>query len=404
MQLYITSLIIFAAIGNGPPNWTVNSDWTTTYQDIQGGQQNAPIQLRNGVGSYGQQGRLLNTFYLEAVRHPRGDISAALIGEWRMGGRHGYFVFREPDRNGRMDGYWGSFDRWGRPTIVIGSWDGTLRRVLPRNNPVVIPVVAPRDEAPVDVPPLPQFANLPQAEAQFGVNSKLVDINWVKKLNERKLVVGALSLKEGMNVAIKGQQEFYPEGKQFGTCFLVGKGVAITAKHCVSGLSKPMQVYATFLHPTNQDGLETHALTANPIHLQTLDVAILVFDPQVGVWPSNFVSLTENLDQQGNLGIPQTKTPLIIQFPMGEKWRMSFQGEFIDKKEPDIYVRYTSTTSGGSSGSPVFGSDWQIMAVHSAADRDYNVGVRVDLLVKELRRTLSNDARNQHLLQQLGIR
>ena len=124
-------LTLFCTIGAGLPDWTLNSDWETEYQDFNGRTQRVAISLRNGSGRYGQTGILLNTFYCQSAVHLRGDISPALIGEWRMNGQRGYFVFREPKPNGDMDGYWGQFDSQGNPFFVIGSWDGKLKKTYP---------------------------------------------------------------------------------------------------------------------------------------------------------------------------------------------------------------------------------------------------------------------------------
>src|SRR6478672_946528 len=102
MPAIFASIVAMSALCSGPPAWTLNSDWETRYQDFQGQWQNARIELRNGSGKYGQRGQLLNSFYYESVRHPSGEITPALIGEWRLDGLRGYFVFRAPQKNGKM--------------------------------------------------------------------------------------------------------------------------------------------------------------------------------------------------------------------------------------------------------------------------------------------------------------
>jgi V8-like Glu-specific endopeptidase len=82
---------------------------------------------------------------------------------------------------------------------------------------------------------------------------------------------------------------------------------------------------------------------------------------------------------------------------------MSFQGEFVNVRNPDQYVYYTAPTEKGSSGAPVFGSDWQLIAVHSGSLMGANVGVRIDQAVRELRIALKANQRHQGAIKRIGL-
>ena len=48
MFIFTVVLALIGAPADGPPDWTVDSDWDTTYQDYNKRLQKAPIKLRNG--------------------------------------------------------------------------------------------------------------------------------------------------------------------------------------------------------------------------------------------------------------------------------------------------------------------------------------------------------------------
>jgi hypothetical protein len=52
-------------------------------------------------------------------------------------------------------------------------------------------------------------------------------------------------------------------------------------------------------------------------------------------------------------------------------------------------VRYRTNTEGGSSGSPVFDQNWQLVALHHAGDPSwvakYNEGIPISLILAQLK-------------------
>src|SRR5262249_29791354 len=56
----------------------------------------------------------------------------------------------------------------------------------------------------------------------------------------------------------------------------------------------------------------------------------------------------------------------IIQHPDGmpKRWAVSENGLRVEPKDSDLFLDYLTDTLGGSSGSPAFNHDWELVAVH----------------------------------------
>ena len=75
----------------------------------------------------------------------------------------------------------------------------------------------------------------------------------------------------------------------------------------------------------------------------------------------------------------------VIGHPSGRALEISlYDNHLVDLDPP--YVYYRSLTEGGSSGSPVFDQDWDVVALHHAANRkrQANEGVAIDAIREEL--------------------
>ena len=79
----------------------------------------------------------------------------------------------------------------------------------------------------------------------------------------------------------------------------------------------------------------------------------------------------------------------IVQHPQGEPLKLCLDTEaIISVNSNRTRVRYRTNTEGGSSGSPCFNKDWQLVALHHAGDPnfeelhkpEYNQGVPIDMI------------------------
>lgn len=96
----------------------------------------------------------------------------------------------------------------------------------------------------------------------------------------------------------------------------------------------------------------------------------------------------------------------IIQHPQARRKEIAVQQNTINHLFPD-FVHYITDTEPGSSGSPVFNNDWDLVALHHAAGERQNgvwidnEGIRIDRIVGHLRDNL--DGINPGVLNELGI-
>ena len=150
------------------------------------------------------------------------------------------------------------------------------------------------------------------------------------------------------------------------------------------GLSKRWRVA---LSPNNPPGQEAG--------LSHLDVAVLRLDKPAGSLPVG--ATTASGDSRGQIALPavgirhsfQPHTPLfMIQHPEGDPLKLALESDAIMSLRPDrSRVRYRTNSQPGSSGSPCFDENWNLVAVHHAGDPNYaraaefNEGIPIDTVV-----------------------
>lgn len=84
----------------------------------------------------------------------------------------------------------------------------------------------------------------------------------------------------------------------------------------------------------------------------------------------------------------------IIQHPRGRKKEVSLHDNKVDRIMSSV-IHYTTDTEPGSSGSPVFNNQWDLVALHHAGEelgggKAINEGVRIAAIVNDLLRRLQN--------------
>lgn len=121
-------------------------------------------------------------------------------------------------------------------------------------------------------------------------------------------------------------------------------------------------------------------------------------------------------DNWGYLQIPNNCTYAtdqhvnIIQHPAGRRKEVALQKNNIS----NIYnkrIRYTTDTEPGSSGSPVFNNEWDLIAIHHAAGEWDNVnnvwvsneGMRMDKIADDLRNNYAGTTTGDQILAELGL-
>lgn len=94
----------------------------------------------------------------------------------------------------------------------------------------------------------------------------------------------------------------------------------------------------------------------------------------------------------------------IIQHPRGRRKEIAIQDNKIKKYDQNT-LYYTTDTEAGSSGSPVFNNQWQLIALHraSAENEQENRGTLINSIISDLRREFSSSQEGRKTLNEIGI-
>jgi hypothetical protein len=216
------------------------------------------------------------------------------------------------------------------------------------------------------------------------------------------------------------------DGHPVGTGFLVGPDAIITNYHVVERLFTDLlaanRVTVRFdykvlansarsagivvaLHPTDwkldyspyAECEKRGQLSGTPT-LEELDYALLRLETPIGM-EEFFPSETLNARRRGWLRLPtmlpdlSLKDPLlIVQHPDGAPLKLAIDtSAFLELNSNRTRMRYTTNTEPGSSGSPVFDLEWNLVALHHLGDPavdkltpEFNQGVPLDIVRRRI--------------------
>ena len=136
-----------------------------------------------------------------------------------------------------------------------------------------------------------------------------------------------------------------------------------------------------------------------PPTIDELDFAILRLAQPVGNLPVGNKPTAPG-DPRGWIAVPGAgvvpsftpRSPLfIIQHPKAEPLKLALDSNGIQSVDQErIRVRYSTNTEPGSSGSPCFDENWNLIALHHSGDPEftptYNEGIPIDSIVGDLAR------------------
>lgn len=251
------------------------------------------------------------------------------------------------------------------------------------------------------------------------------DSNSFLNINEWRTQLGKL---EGRICRIETESTY-------GTGFLIGPSVVLTNYHVmrsvINGSNHPESTILRFDYKQLADGttidpgtiyhLPKHdwLIDASPMSaadyepephsilptLDELDYALLCIDgtPGSDAIGKATPALSDDV-ARGFISLPNTAyefkpdTPLfIIQHPKGEPLKLALDTQaIISVNANQTRVRYRTNTELGSSGSPCFNSNWQLVALHHSGDPDqqpiYNQGIPIYTIFKTLESRGHKDA------------
>jgi hypothetical protein len=222
-----------------------------------------------------------------------------------------------------------------------------------------------------------------------------------------------------------------PAAGAYGTGFLLGPGVVMTNYHVVEavirGQVKPADVVLRFDYKRLADGITLNPGTtyrlnndnwlidhspypmAGDILDDKLDYALLRVADEPGYQPIGGKAEPE-AEQRGWIEIPaesyqfQPNTPLfIVQHPKADALKLALETDaIIEVNAAGTRVTYRTNTEPGSSGSPCFNSNWELVALHHSGDPDwppkYNAGTPLSAILSLLeQRGLRNALGEQQL-------
>lgn len=192
-------------------------------------------------------------------------------------------------------------------------------------------------------------------------------------------------------------------GRGYGTGFLVSPGLLLTNHHVLTSAEVAANSAVEFNYQNGLDGqplpVETFALSPDRFYVsdRDLDFALTAVDATAEqLQPFGFHKLTA---AQGTVVLGEFTT--IVHHPRGERKMISLrENKLLDILER--YLHYTADTEPGSSGSPVFNDQWEVVALHHASTRVdraetggiINEGTRISRIIAHLQGLeLSDDHR-----------
>ncbi len=201
-------------------------------------------------------------------------------------------------------------------------------------------------------------------------------------------------------------------GDGWGTGFLISPSLFLTNNHVIPNTEFNRKVRIEFNYQRGPQGFSqpTESYLPDPDALfhtyDALDYTVVRLKPMPPA-DSNaipgqkwgFIPLNESpqfhKEQRFN----------VIQHPRGRHKEIALQNNGLHKLF-EHFVRYEADTQHGSSGSPVFDNQWQLVALHHAGGEKSggkwinNQGVRIDSIIEDMRSKLSD---RREVLVELGI-
>lgn len=187
--------------------------------------------------------------------------------------------------------------------------------------------------------------------------NELQDITYLQK--------GVIAAKSVCRIAVRT-----PQGQSgWGTGFLIAPSILITNNHVLPSLEWAAQSQAQFRYERALDGSAQQPIgfrflpqklffTHKQLDFSIVAVEETSLDKRVSLAQFGFLPL------DGRAGkVAEGEWLTIIQHPAGELKQVCVRENQLLKRDDDV-LWYSTDTLAGSSGSPVFSNDWQVVALH----------------------------------------
>lgn len=224
-------------------------------------------------------------------------------------------------------------------------------------------------------------------------------------------------------------------GEGFATGFIVAPGLLMTNWHVFAQPGDAVGCGAQFGYERNEAGLLDSGVVfeLDPqsffLSHEALDIALVGIKKAIAIGSGALPAFgsVRLIPSQGKILVGHPIS--IIQHPDGrhKHWAVRQSKLVLDPKDDDLFISYTTDTLGGSSGSPAFNFDWELVAIHHSGvprvengkiltrsgeewkpgmpdtDIDWvaNEGARVSKVYAHLKQVKLQDAAQQALLAKL---
>lgn len=264
-------------------------------------------------------------------------------------------------------------------------------------------------------------------ERVIGISNRL-PIGYLEGGASRQRAVGRVIFK----AKHKTKYKIFNVAEAWGTGFLVSKSLLMTNNHVIptkSFAEDKVRIQFNFQHAADGKDLEPREFDLDPGDFfrtnSDLDYTLVRVCPRREAVEKPEAPERDIVagDEWGYLAIqakpllflPEEEGDLrqrltIIQHPQGERKQVALHDNFIVKLSTK-FVKYTTDTEQGSSGSPVFNSFWELTALHRAGgDKKKvegvivwlnNMGTRMDVIAADLQMALKED--HPAILEELGL-
>ena len=186
-------------------------------------------------------------------------------------------------------------------------------------------------------------------------------------------------------------------GRAFGTGFLVASGVLMTNNHVLSSEEEAEASVAEF---DFQKGAEVTRVALEPERLfftsEDLDFTLVACEDQLleGIEPIPLLRNPATITRHERVNI--------IQHPQGRPKEVALHENRITRVK-DKVIHYQTDTEPGSSGSPLFNNEWDLVGLHHAGWTEGNTatneGIRVSAIVARLLNSANESASNRERLE-----
>lgn len=226
-------------------------------------------------------------------------------------------------------------------------------------------------------------------ETEQGVAEKIIGENTLRDIYILEVLLGLA----GAVARIRGP-------KSIGTGFMIADDLLMTNNHVIADTEQAGMSTFQFNYQLDRNG------KALPVHsARALEGGQFRTSPMA---PYNATADQLDYTVVQLADLPQGVAPLslrpasvkrdsrlvIIQHPGGDYKKISLQNNFVEYADEHV-VQYTTSTEPGSSGSPVLGDDFDVVAIHHAGGnlsepatkRRYqrNEGIRMSAILNDLR-------------------